>query len=206
MNQALIDASQLQNALLNLVLNARDAMPRGGRLTVEISRSHLDVDYARMYPEVRTGEYVLVAVTDTGTGMSAEVKQRAFEPFFTTKSAGAGTGLGLSMVYGFAKQSGGHIQLYSEADQGTSVRLFLPAIRSSRTGADAHRRRAIEPEGMPGGGETILVVEDDARVRRVAVARLKDTGYRVIEAATAARGALQTHPAPVRPTCFSPMW
>jgi PAS domain S-box-containing protein len=196
MNQALIDASQLQNALLNLVLNARDAMPRGGRLTVEISRSHLDVDYARMYPEVRTGEYVLIAVTDTGTGMSAEVKQRAFEPFFTTKSAGAGTGLGLSMVYGFAKQSGGHVQLYSEAGQGTSVRLFLPAIRSSRAGADGHASQAVEAERLPGGGETILVVEDDARVRRVAVARLKDTGYQVIEAATAteALSQLALHP------------
>ncbi len=196
MNQALVDASQLQNALLNLALNARDAMPRGGRLTVEISRTHLDVDYARMYPEVRTGEFVLVAVTDTGTGMSAEVRQRAFEPFFTTKSAGAGTGLGLSMVYGFAKQSRGHVQLYSEMDQGTSVRLFLPAVRSSRTGADIRTAQSVEPEGVPGGGETILVVEDDPRVRRVAVARLKDTGYQVIEAAAAAEALskLASHP------------
>jgi signal transduction histidine kinase len=195
-NLALVDAPQLQNALLNLALNARDAMPRGGRLTVEISRSRLDVDYARMCPEVGTGDYVLVAVTDTGTGMSAAVRQHAFEPFFTTKSAGAGTGLGLSMVYGFAKQSGGHIQLYSETGQGTSVRLFLPAVRSNGKDASASASRSDEPEAMPRGGETILVVEDDARVRRIAVGRLESAGYRVLEAATGAeaRAFLAAHP------------
>ena len=122
--QALVDASQLQNVLLNLALNARDAMPRGGSLTVEISPAQLDLDYVQMYPEVRTGDYVLVSVTDSGIGMSAEVRARAFEPFFTTKGPGSGTGLELSMVYGFVKQSGGHIQLYSEPGQGTSVRSF----------------------------------------------------------------------------------
>jgi PAS domain S-box-containing protein len=195
-NLAMVDASQLQNALLNLALNARDAMPRGGRLTIEISRSRLDVDYASMYPEVRTGDYVLVAVTDTGMGMSREVKQRAFEPFFTTKSAGAGSGLGLSMVYGFAKQSGGHIQLYSEAGQGTSVRLFLPAAPRNLDEASANGPRGEQGEAVPRGGETILVVEDDARVRRVAVARLNDTGYRVLEAADGAeaRALLAEHP------------
>lgn len=111
MNEALVDGSQLQNALLNLVLNARDAMPRGGFLSIEISPVRLDADYAQMYPQVRTGEYVLISVTDTGVGMSSETQEHAFEPFFTTKGMGAGTGLGLSMVYGFAKQSGGHVQL-----------------------------------------------------------------------------------------------
>lgn len=193
---ALVDSSQLQNALLNLALNARDAMPRGGRLTVEISAAKLDADYASMYPDVRTGSYVLIAVTDTGSGMSAEVRQRAFEPFFTTKGVGAGTGLGLSMVYGFTKQSGGHVQLYSEVGQGTSVRLFLPAaIAGSREAPAESKTPAAQPR-LPGGSETILVVEDDARVRRVAVARLEDTGYRVLEAENAAEALrmLAAHP------------
>ncbi|MBB6487423.1 PAS domain-containing sensor histidine kinase [Rhizobium lusitanum] len=180
-NEALVDGSQLQNALLNLAINARDAMPRGGLLTIEISRLRLDADYARMYPEVRTGEYVLIAVTDTGVGMSSETKERAFEPFFTTKGMGAGTGLGLSMVYGFAKQSGGLVQLYSEIGQGTSIRIFLPAqqvhspIEQGRVDDD----RKLE---IPKGFERILVVEDDVRVRRVTVSRLLDAGYSVIEA------------------------
>lgn len=194
---ALVDASQLQNALLNLALNARDAMPRGGRLTVEVSAAKLDADYASMYPEVRTGSYVLISVTDTGAGMPAEVRQRAFEPFFTTKGVGAGTGLGLSMVYGFTKQSGGHVQIYSEVGQGTSIRLFLPAASmvaplAEPASADGH----LPPSGLPGGSETILVVEDDARVRRVAVARLEDMTYRVLQAETAAEalGVLGAHP------------
>jgi PAS domain S-box-containing protein len=185
---ALIDASQLQNALLNLALNARDAMPRGGRLTVEISPTKLDANYAGMHPGVRTGNYVLISVTDTGDGMPAEVRQRAFEPFFTTKSVGAGTGLGLSMVYGFTKQSGGHVQLYSEVGQGTSVRLFLPVASVVQPGVpDAGADAPATKNSLPLGSETILVVEDDVRVRRVAVARLEDTGYRVLEADTAAQ-------------------
>lgn len=194
---ALVDASQLQNALLNLALNARDAMPRGGRLTVEVSAAKLDADYASMYPEVRTGSYVLISVTDTGAGMPAEVRQRAFEPFFTTKGVGAGTGLGLSMVYGFTKQSGGHVQIYSEVGQGTSVRLFLPAAsmvapQAEPASGDGH----LPPSGLPGGSETILVVEDDARVRRVAVARLEEMTYRVLQAETAAEAlaVLGAHP------------
>ncbi|WP_216849908.1 PAS domain-containing sensor histidine kinase [Acidisoma sp. L85] len=182
-HQVLVDPSQLQNALLNLTLNARSAMPRGGKLTVELSATRLDTAYAQMHPEARTGNYVSISVTDTGTGMSDEVRKHAFEPFFTTKDVGAGTGLGLSMVYGFVKQSGGHIQLSSEPGMGTSVRLFLPPAPASqaRSGDDPEttiRRR----EKMPGGTETILVVEDDARVRRVAVSRLTEMGYSVIEA------------------------
>lgn len=195
-NLALIDVSQLQNTLLNLGLNARDAMPNGGCLTVEISTTVLDRDYALMYPEVRMGHYVLIAVTDTGVGMTEEVKRHAFEPFYTTKGTGAGTGLGLSMVYGFVKQSGGQIQLYSEPDRGTSVRLFLPAAQGENQPAQtgASEEGALEP--MPRGHETILVVEDDARVRRVVVARLRDAGYSVIEAeaGTQALQLLAEHP------------
>jgi signal transduction histidine kinase len=196
MNRALVDASQLQNALLNLALNARDAMPRGGRLTVEVSPAQIDADYARMFPEVRSGSYLLISVTDTGVGMPPEVRQRAFEPFFTTKDVGAGTGLGLSMVYGFAKQSGGHVQLYSEPGQGTSVRLFLPATAAGKVHEDPAATESKGVADMPKGTETILVVEDDARVRRIAVARLEDTGYRVIQAAAGAQALqlLAAHP------------
>ena len=180
-NEALVDGSQLQNALLNLAINARDAMPRGGLLSIEISRLRLDADYARMYPEVRTGDYVLIAVTDNGAGMSSETKERAFEPFFTTKGMGAGTGLGLSMVYGFAKQSGGLVQLYSEIGQGTSVRIFLPA-QKARTEMEPVHADDKKPDLIPKGFERILVVEDDVRVRRVTVSRLLDAGYSVLEA------------------------
>jgi PAS domain S-box-containing protein len=194
-NLCVVDAPQLQNALLNLAINARDAMPRGGKLTIDISRTRLDVDYAQMYPDIRTGRYVLVAVTDTGSGMSEEVRQRAFEPFFTTKPTGAGTGLGLSMVYGFVKQSGGNIQIYSELEQGTSVRIFLPLAESVHTSEEL-APGAGEMDAMPRGSETILVVEDDARVRRVTTARLRSLGYEVIEAdnGAAAFALLAAHP------------
>ncbi|HXZ18290.1 MAG TPA: PAS domain S-box protein [Roseiarcus sp.] len=174
---AVVDPAQLQNALLNLALNARDAMPRGGRLTIELSTVRLDADYAQMYPEVRAGRYVLIAVSDTGVGMSQEVRRRAFEPFFTTKPVGAGAGLGLSMVYGFVKQSGGHIQLYSEPGGGTSVRIFLPLDGSEPA-------KMTETRGPPlrKGSETILLVEDDARLRRVLSRRLRSLGYQIFEA------------------------
>ncbi|MCO5090950.1 PAS domain-containing sensor histidine kinase [Bosea sp. (in: a-proteobacteria)] len=178
---ALVDTTQLQNALLNLVLNARDAMPRGGRLVVEIARTRLDADYVQMYPQVRLGDYILVSVSDTGAGMSEDVKQRAFEPFFTTKGVGAGTGLGLSMVYGFARQSGGHVQIYSELDEGTTVRLFLPAADPQPMAESSDL--GLPPAARPRRDECILVVEDDARVRKVVVARLEEEGYRVIQAA-----------------------
>lgn len=195
MNEALVDGSQLQNALLNLVLNARDAMPRGGFLSIEISPVRLDADYAQMYPQVRTGEYVLISVTDTGVGMSSETQEHAFEPFFTTKGMGAGTGLGLSMVYGFAKQFGGHVQLYSEIGQGTSIRIFLPALKA-RAAKEPPRAAEDKKLQIPKGFERILVVEDDARVRRVAVSRLLDAGYSVIEATNGAEAlaAFQENP------------
>ena len=134
-----------------------------------------------MYPEVRTGPYVLIAVTDTGEGMSDDVRQRAFEPFFTTKPTGAGTGLGLSMVYGFVKQSGGNVQLYSELGRGTSVRVFLPLAEGVQKTAGPTAGKA-DVDAMPGGSETILVVDDDPRLRRVVCSRLRGLGYQVIEA------------------------
>ena len=192
---AVVDATQLQNALLNLVINARDAMPDGGRLTIEISHARLDADYAQMYPEVRTGRYVLIAVTDTGQGMSEDVRQRAFEPFFTTKPTGAGTGLGLSMVYGFVKQSGGNVQLYSELGRGTSVRVFLPLTEGVQKAGEPTAGRT-ETDAMPGGSETILVVEDDPRLRRVVCSRLRGLGYQIIEAdnGSNALALLTAHP------------
>ena len=174
-----VDAAQLQNALLNLTINARDAMPRGGRLSIEVSPARLDADYAQMYPEVRTGRYVLVAISDTGVGMSEAVRRRAFEPFFTTKPTGAGTGLGLSMVYGFVKQSGGHIQIYSELGHGTSVRVFLPVADAA---AAAEQEKGMQAPELPKGSETILLVEDDPRLRRVLSRRLRSLGYQVFEA------------------------
>ncbi len=177
---AVVDGAQLQNAVLNLAINARDAMPRGGQLAIDVAPVRLDADYARMYPEVRTGRYVLVTVTDTGTGMPEEVRRKAFEPFFTTKPVGAGTGLGLSMVYGFVKQTGGHIQLYSEPGSGTSVRIYLPHAESS--GAEARGAAEGPTSELPKGSETILLVEDDPRLRRVLSRRLTSLGYDVIEA------------------------
>lgn len=180
---ALVDKSQLQSALLNLALNARDAMPTGGSLTLDISQVRLDTDYAMMDPELRPGDYILIAVTDTGKGMPEDVKARAFEPFFTTKGVGVGTGLGLSMVYGFVKQLGGHVQLYSELDKGTTIRIYLPAIGSAGV---QNSRKTPSAEDAPGGTERILVVEDDERVRRVVVARLTKAGYSVLESQDAA--------------------
>ncbi len=183
-NHAMVDASQLQNALLNLAINARDAMPKGGRLTVEITHAEIALAEAGARPDMRPGDYVLISVSDTGTGMTPAVRERAFEPFFTTKSVGAGTGLGLSMVYGFVTQSGGQIRLDSEPGHGTTVRIYLPASRPQPVATETSAT-ARAPAGLPGGSETILVVEDEPRVRRVAIARLRELGYSVIEAANA---------------------
>lgn len=195
-NVVLVDVAQFQNALLNLALNARDAMRGGGRLTIEVSKANLDQDYVLMYPDTRMGRYVLVSVSDTGVGMSDDVRRRAFEPFFTTKVTGAGTGLGLSMVYGFVKQSGGHVQLYSEPGRGTSVRLFLPAAKEKNEADETGEPSDLPPEPIAQGHETILVVEDDARVRRIVVARLLDAGYGVVEAETGSEALqlLADHP------------
>jgi PAS domain S-box-containing protein len=176
MTTALIDPSQFANALINLAINARDAMPRGGKLMLETANVVLDEGYALNNGDVRPGAYVMIAVSDTGTGMSAEMCEKVFEPFFTTKPAGKGTGLGLSMVYGFVKQSGGHVKIYSEEGHGTSIRLYLPAASGS---ADVAIPIVVPARGS---GETILVVEDDALVRGFVITQLRSLGYRTAAA------------------------
>jgi CheY-like chemotaxis protein len=175
------DPAQVESALLNLALNARDAMANGGRLTVEINNASLDEAYARTAREVTPGQYVMLAVTDTGEGMSDEVRARVFEPFFTTKTDGKGTGLGLSMVYGFVKQSNGHIQVYSEVGQGTTVKIYLPRSRQAEDVADI----APAPSAEVDKRRTILVVEDEEAVREAALAILDELGYRRLEAGDA---------------------
>lgn len=174
-----IDVGQFQNALINIAVNARDAMPRGGKLTVETHNIVLDEEYAAHHPDAAQGPYVMVAVSDTGSGMSQEVARRIFEPFFTTKKAGEGTGLGLSMVYGFIRQSGGHIHCYSEEGHGTVFRIYLPKIRS----AEEDAAMGETSTSLPKGDETILVVEDDPEVRVVAINMLGRLGYKTFEAA-----------------------
>jgi signal transduction histidine kinase/ActR/RegA family two-component response regulator len=172
------DPVQLESSLLNLCVNARDAMPDGGRLTVETANCHLDDRYSRLHPGVPAGQYVLIAVTDTGTGMTPEVLAKAFDPFFTTKDQSKGTGLGLSQVYGFVKQSGGHIKVYSEVGQGTTIKIYLPrhyAVETER--AEAGVKTSESP-----GTETVLLVEDEARVLELTAASLRELGYTVLEA------------------------
>ena len=178
------DANQLESAILNLAINARNAMQNGGRLTIETTNTRLDKTYTSLHADVDPGDYVTVSVSDTGTGMAPDVVARAIEPFFTTKSVGAGTGLGLSMVYGFAKQSRGHLRIYSEVGQGTTVKLFLP--RSSRDVVARDPGLGTAPHGQ---GEAVLVVEDDATVRLIVMEALKELGYNPI-AAVDARAAI----------------
>jgi PAS domain S-box-containing protein len=177
---ALADPAQLESAVLNLALNAQDAMAAGGYLTVSTATATLDDHYQSLHPEVLPGEYIQVSVTDTGEGMSKEVIQRAFEPFFTTKEVGKGSGLGLSMVYGFIKQSNGHVSIYSEAGLGTTIRMYLPQVAAKLPQpAEASR---IDGSSAPRGTETIMVVEDDAFVRSFVVKRLESLGYAVVTA------------------------
>ena len=178
--QTTVDTSQLENSLLNLAVNARDAMPGGGRITIETGNTFLDDAYAARNAEVTPGQYVLIAVTDNGPGMPPEVIERAFEPFFTTKPVGKGTGLGLSQVYGFVKQSKGHIKIYSEPGQGTSVKLYLPRTRMEAT--EARVAQSAAPTPAVREGAIILVVEDDEHVRNMTVAMLRDIGYVVVHA------------------------
>ena len=175
------DPNQLESAILNLAVNARDAMPKGGQLTIETANARLDQDYAANHAEVPPGQYVMIAVTDTGSGMGKEVIERAFEPFYTTKEVGKGSGLGLSMVYGFVKQSGGHVKIYSEENRGTTIRIYLP--RLLREPAIEEEPATVTP-GFEGSSkrETILVVEDDDDVRAYSVECLRELGYRVLEA------------------------
>jgi signal transduction histidine kinase/CheY-like chemotaxis protein len=176
---AMTDAAQLESALLNLALNARDAMPGGGRLTIELGNKVLDAEYAGRHAEVMPGDYAMLAVSDTGHGMTQDVLARVFEPFFTTKPDGKGTGLGLAMVFGFIKQSGGHVNIYSEPGEGTTVRLYLPRA----VGLSANKGQRLEsPIELPRGSATVLLVEDEAAVREIAGAVLRDLGYHVLEA------------------------
>jgi signal transduction histidine kinase/ActR/RegA family two-component response regulator len=178
---ALADPSQLGSALINLAINARDAMRNGGKLLLETGNVDLDQAYAEQHDEVTAGRYVMLAVSDTGTGIPAAIRDRVFEPFFTTKDVGEGTGLGLSMVYGFVKQSGGHIEVYSEEGHGTTVRLYLPCASVPELEGDG-----IAPPPLQGGRERLLVVEDDLLVRRYVMTHLAALGYTAYSAATAA--------------------
>jgi PAS domain S-box-containing protein len=178
----LADPAQVENAILNLAINARDAMPGGGRLTIEITNAVLDAAYGRD-AEIEAGQYVLLAISDTGHGMDEATRLRVFEPFFTTKGTDKGTGLGLSMVYGFVKQSNGHVQVYSEIDQGTTIKIYLP--RSRQTEAVAV---AAVAGSLRGQSEVVLVVEDDDLVRASAVGMLRDLGYTCIHASDGAAG------------------
>jgi CheY-like chemotaxis protein len=174
----LIDPAQLENALLNLAINARDAMEGFGKLTIEVGNAYLDDAYSRQHRDVEPGQYVALSVTDTGSGMSPELMEKVFEPFFTTKPEGKGTGLGLSMVYGFVRQTGGHVKIYSEVGEGTTIRIYLP-----RSMQQEDVKVSIAEGPVEGGPETILVVEDDEAVRATVVETLQDLGYRVLKAA-----------------------
>jgi signal transduction histidine kinase len=172
------DSQQLENAILNIAINGRDAMPDGGKLTIETANAYLDEAYCRDNPEVEPGQFAMIAITDTGVGMTPEVAARAFDPFFTTKSTGKGTGLGLSQVYGFIKQSRGHIKVYSEPGAGTTVKIYLPRLAAEATDI---RRGAQPPLRTGDRSEIILVVEDDALMRRLATEALHDLGYTVFD-------------------------
>ncbi|MDA9508748.1 histidine kinase [Bradyrhizobium sp. CCBAU 11386] len=187
LRQAFADPVQLESAILNLALNAQDAMASGGRLTISTANASLDAGDHNAHPDVGPGEYIVIAVTDTGCGMPKRVLERAFEPFFTTKEVGKGSGLGLSMVYGFVKQSNGHVTIYSEPGLGTTVRIYLPAVLAKTQNAPL----AVEKEAVQSGSETVLVVEDDPFVRSYAVMSLESLGYKVISAVDG-KEALQT--------------
>jgi CheY-like chemotaxis protein len=179
-----VDSNQLESALLNLAVNARDAMPDGGKLTVEVANVYLDEEYSAI-AEVVPGQYVGIFVSDTGTGMTPEVISKAFDPFFTTKEVGQGTGLGLSQVHGFIKQSGGHINIYSEVGAGTTIKLYLPRYFAVEKARDTQTTGISVPQAQ---GETILVVEDEADVHSFMVETLRELGYNVVEAPDAPSG------------------
>src|SRR6266851_3738966 len=176
------DPAQLEASLANLATNARDAMPKGGRLIITTANRRLDADYAAAHADVAEGDFVMIEVSDTGTGMSAEIISQVFDPFFTTKETGKGTGLGLSMVFGFLRQSGGHVNVYSEPDVGTTFRLYLPRMMTEALPREVAEARPVEPAA----GETVLVVEDDPAVRRIVLRQLGEFGYRVLECDRAA--------------------
>jgi CheY-like chemotaxis protein len=175
---AVVDSTQLTTAIVNLAVNARDAMPGGGKLTIETKNIVLDDGYAAHNRDVVPGNYVMIAVSDTGTGIAAAMLDKIFEPFFSTKEVGKGTGLGLSMVYGFVKQSGGHIKVYSEQGHGTSIKIYLPSTTDA-----ADQSTSSMPVSVKGGSETVMIVEDDALVRSYVTEQLKSLGYQTICAA-----------------------
>jgi CheY-like chemotaxis protein len=179
-----VDPGQLENAVLNLSINARDAMPKGGQLTIETSNVTMDDEFAAGLEDMALGQYVLLAVSDNGEGMTDEVIAQAFNPFFTTKDVGQGSGLGLSMIYGFAKQSGGHARIYSEVGIGTTVKIYLPRSISDALAKPDPDASVITD--IASRGETVMVVEDDDDVRIVAISFLENLGYQVLAAATAA--------------------
>jgi CheY-like chemotaxis protein len=178
---AMVDPNQLITCILNLALNARDAMPDGGKLAIETGNVVLDDVYASMHNEVAAGDYVMIAVSDTGSGIAPADLERVFDPFFTTKEVGKGTGLGLSMVFGFVKQSGGHIKIYSEEGHGTTVKIYLPRA----TGVSEDMAAPLQPAAVEGGSETVLVVEDDSMVRGYVVTQVQSLGYTTLSAANA---------------------
>jgi PAS domain S-box-containing protein len=187
-----VDPNQLESALLNLAVNARDAMPDGGKLTIETANAHIDEGYALVHAEVAVGQYIVVSVSDTGCGMDKEIMSRVLEPFYTTKEPGKGTGLGLSQVYGFVKQSGGHVKLYSEPGHGTTVKIYLP--RRYGEDSDIPSESGAAPEGT--AQETILLVEDDRDVRAYSAEILRELGYRVIEASDGPSALRMLHSEP----------
>ncbi|HEY8335100.1 MAG TPA: CHASE3 domain-containing protein [Tardiphaga sp.] len=184
-----IDPAQLEQAIMNLCVNARDAMPGGGSLTIETSNAYLDDDYAAAHAEVTSGQYVLISVTDTGTGMPNEVAERAFDPFYTTKGVGKGTGLGLSQVHGFVKQSNGHVKIYSEPGQGSTIKIYLPRFYGDDVGHPEARHDSSPAAALPRArdGEIVLLVEDDERVRHTSVDSLRELGYTVVHASDGAQ-------------------
>ena len=189
----LIDSNELENAIVNLAVNARDAMTGGGKLTIETAEAYIDEAYAAMQHEVGVGQYVLIAVSDTGAGMSKDVAAHAFDPFFTTKEQGHGTGLGLSQVYGFVRQSGGHVKIYSDVGVGTTVKIYLPRLLAEAPNVEAPSVTAA-PRSM--AGELVLLVEDDDYVRHTTSDSLRDLGYRVVSAADGLAGLRLLHDHP----------
>ena len=177
-----LDPAQLQTALLNMALNARDAMPTGGTLILQTERVEIDDAYIAQEIDIEPGDYMRLSISDTGSGMSESAQKQAFEPFFTTKPAGKGTGLGLSMVYGFVRQSGGHVTLYSEMGEGSTFALYFPVAADAKNARDGMPSKSAPERGR---GQVILVVEDDEKVRRLSMARIKDLGYTPIEACDA---------------------
>ena len=188
-----VDMSQLENAIVNLVVNARDAMPDGGRITIETANASLDEAYCRQFGDVAPGQYVLISVTDTGTGISPENLSKVFEPFFTTKSASMRTGLGLAMIYGFVKQSKGHIRIYSEVGHGTTAKIYLPRMTGAARIESAPAASSAESARMPaaGSGEVVLMVEDDEDVLNSTVVLLRELGYSVLTARNGAEALAQ---------------